>query len=38
MYISSLSLKNFRNYKDSSIEFSPHTNLIYGNKSEAKRS
>lgn len=36
MYISSLSLKNFRNYKDSSIEFSPHTNLIYGNNAQGK--
>ncbi len=36
MYISSLSLKNFRNYVDSVIEFSPHTNLIYGNNAQGK--
>jgi len=36
MYISSLSLCNFRNYENAQIEFSPHTNLIYGNNAQGK--
>ena len=36
MYISSLTLKNFRNYKSEKIEFSPLTNLIYGNNAQGK--
>ncbi len=30
MYITRLSLKNFRNYEDEKIEFSPGVNIIYG--------
>ncbi len=36
MYISSLSLKNFRNYIDQRAEFSPLTNVIYGNNAQGK--
>ena len=36
MYISSLSLKNFRNYTDQTAEFSPLTNVIYGNNAQGK--
>ena len=36
MYISSLSLKNFRNYTDQRAEFSPLTNVIYGNNAQGK--
>lgn len=36
MYISSLSLSNFRNYSDEKIEFSPYTNIIYGNNAQGK--
>ena len=36
MYISSLSLNNFRNYDNAVIEFSPNTNLIYGNNAQGK--
>ncbi|MCD8390399.1 MAG: DNA replication/repair protein RecF [Firmicutes bacterium] len=36
MYISSLSLKNFRNYKSLDISFSPFTNVIYGDNAQGK--
>lgn len=36
MYISSLRLKDFRNYEDESISFSPLTNVIYGNNAQGK--
>lgn len=36
MYISSLSLSNFRNYSSEKIEFSPYTNVIYGDNAHGK--
>lgn len=36
MYISSLELNNFRNYKQEKIEFSPLTNMIYGKNAQGK--
>lgn len=36
MEVKRLSLKNFRNYKDETIEFSPRTNLIYGDNAQGK--
>ncbi len=36
MHIKSLTLKNFRNYGFQNVEFSPHTNLIYGNNAQGK--
>lgn len=36
MYISSISLANFRNYKSERIEFSPYTNVIYGDNAQGK--
>lgn len=36
MYISSLTMSNFRNYKTEKLEFSPHTNVIYGNNAQGK--
>lgn len=36
MYISSLKLTNFRNYTSEKIEFSPHTNVIYGDNAQGK--
>lgn len=36
MYISSLSLANFRNYTDEKINFSPYTNVIYGDNAQGK--
>ena len=36
MYISSLTLNNFRNYEAETIEFSPLTNLIYGDNAQGK--
>ena len=36
MYISSLTLTNFRNYRKEQIEFSPHTNVIYGDNAQGK--
>lgn len=36
MHISSLTLNNFRNYENAHIEFSPNTNLIYGNNAQGK--
>lgn len=36
MHISSLSLTNFRNYTAEKIEFSPRTNVIYGDNAQGK--
>ncbi len=36
MYISSLSLSNFRNYESERLEFSPRTNVIYGDNAQGK--
>lgn len=36
MYITELSLKNFRNYSSQKIELSPLTNLIYGKNAQGK--
>ncbi|WP_265445921.1 DNA replication/repair protein RecF [Acetivibrio straminisolvens] len=36
MYIDKISLKNFRNYKDESIEFSKDLNIIYGQNAQGK--
>ena len=36
MYISSLTLTNFRNYRKEKIEFSPNTNVIYGDNAQGK--
>lgn len=36
MYISSLSLSNFRNYTSEKVTFSPHTNVIYGDNAQGK--
>lgn len=36
MNIHSLRLKNFRNYEEEIIEFSPYTNIIYGNNAQGK--
>lgn len=36
MYISSLTLNNFRNYESQRLEFSPLTNVIYGNNAQGK--
>lgn len=36
MYVSRLTLNNFRNYENQQIEFSPETNLIYGNNAQGK--
>ena len=36
MYIKKLRLKNFRNYADGALEFSPLTNIIYGNNAQGK--
>ncbi len=36
MEVKRLSLKNFRNYKDETIEFAPRTNLIYGDNAQGK--
>lgn len=36
MYISSLTLTNFRNYNQERIEFSPNTNVIYGDNAQGK--
>ncbi len=36
MYISSLSLSNFRNYNSEKVDFSPYTNVIYGNNAQGK--
>lgn len=36
MHINSLDLKNFRNYEYEQFEFSPHTNVIYGNNAQGK--
>lgn len=36
MYIKKLKLRDFRNYERGEIEFSPHTNFIYGNNAQGK--
>lgn len=36
MYIERLTLKSFRNYKSEQLEFSPYTNVIYGNNAQGK--
>ena len=36
MYIKSLRLKNFRNYEDAYIEFSPKKNIFYGLNGQGK--
>lgn len=36
MYIKNLSLTNFRNYKNQTIEFCPKTNIIYGKNGQGK--
>lgn len=36
MYIKKLRLKSFRNYTDAVFEFSPRTNVIYGNNAQGK--
>ena len=36
MHIKRLRLKSFRNYADQTLEFSPLTNLIYGNNAQGK--
>ena len=36
MYISSLSLSDFRNYSAESVSFSPYTNIICGNNAQGK--
>ena len=36
MYIKKLKLTNFRNYKSAELEFSPLTNIIYGNNAQGK--
>lgn len=36
MYVKSLVLRNFRNYKNQKIVFSPNTNIIYGNNANGK--
>lgn len=36
MYIKSLEIKNFRNYKDFSIEFNKNLNIIIGKNAQGK--
>ncbi len=36
MYISSITLSNFRNYTSQKIDFSPHTNVIIGDNAQGK--
>lgn len=36
MYIRRLTLKSFRNYENAELEFSPLTNVIYGNNAQGK--
>lgn len=36
MYIKSLTVENFRNYKQERLEFSPETNIFYGNNAQGK--
>ena len=36
MYIKKINLKNFRNYEGAELEFSPLTNIIYGNNAQGK--
>ncbi len=36
MIVKDISLKNFRNYENEKIEFSPYINIIYGNNAQGK--
>lgn len=36
MYLEQLEITNFRNYKNTSVTFSPHINIIYGNNAQGK--
>ena len=36
MFIKNIKLKNFRNYKDLDVDFSPNINIIYGNNAQGK--
>ena len=36
MHVTRLSLKDFRNYREQSVELSPKTNLIYGKNGQGK--
>lgn len=36
MYIKKLKLKGFRNYENAELEFSPYTNVIYGDNAQGK--
>lgn len=36
MIVKSLELKDFRNYKELHMEFSPHTNILYGDNAQGK--
>ncbi|MCR4715555.1 MAG: DNA replication/repair protein RecF [Lachnospiraceae bacterium] len=36
MYIRSLELKDYRNYKELNISFDPHINILYGNNAQGK--
>lgn len=38
MYLEKINIQNFRNIKKANIEFSPYTNIIYGNNGEGKTS
>ena len=36
MIIESIELKNYRNYEELHLEFSPGTNIFYGNNAQGK--
>ena len=36
MYVKNLKLKNYRNYKNLNIEFSPNINVIFGDNAQGK--
>lgn len=36
MYIKKIKLQNFRNYENAELEFSPRTNIIFGNNAQGK--
>jgi len=36
MYIKSIELSNFRNYKELSMEFHPEKNILYGDNAQGK--
>lgn len=36
MYVKNLTLKNYRNIEYANLEFSPHTNIIYGDNAQGK--